>query len=34
MTAAEQGTSENQIDEILEFATSERFDEREKAALR
>ena len=34
VTAAEQGTSENQIDEILEFETSERFDEREKAALR
>jgi alkylhydroperoxidase family enzyme len=34
LTATEQGTSERQIDEILEFESSDRFDEREKAALR
>jgi alkylhydroperoxidase family enzyme len=34
VAAAEQGTSERQIDEILEFESSDRFDEREKAALR
>jgi alkylhydroperoxidase family enzyme len=34
LTATERGTSERQIDEFLEFESSDRFDEREKAALR
>jgi alkylhydroperoxidase family enzyme len=32
--AREAGTGEDQIDEILEFESSDRFDERERAALR
>jgi alkylhydroperoxidase family enzyme len=31
--AARQGTTEDQVDEILDFATSQRFDERERAAI-
>jgi alkylhydroperoxidase family enzyme len=31
--AREQGTTEAQVDEILEFPTSDRFDERERTAL-
>jgi alkylhydroperoxidase family enzyme len=31
--AREQGTTEAQVDEILEFESSDRFDERERAAL-
>jgi alkylhydroperoxidase family enzyme len=31
--ARDEGTNEDQIDEILEFESSDRFDEREKAAL-
>lgn len=31
--AREQGTTEEQVDEILEFESSDRFDEREKTAL-
>lgn len=34
MLARRQGTTEAQVDEILEFETSERFDDRERAALR
>ena len=31
--AAQQGTTEDQVDEILNFESSDRFDERERAAL-
>jgi len=31
--AAEEGTSEDQVDEILDFESSDRFDDRERAAL-